>query len=212
MTDPYQVLGVPRDADKQTIKKAYRKLAAQHHPDRGGDVEKFKEVAEAYSVLSDDQKRSEHDNRGQGFGGFNLEDLFGHARHPFEDFFGSMGPQQRKVKKHTEDSDVQFNLRINLEQVKRGSAHTINFTRNKICQMCQGSGGEGKKACGVCAGSGVRIIRPTPFFVQQTICPFCNGSGLTFDKPCATCKKNGFVRVNDSVTIEIQEKKGGTDV
>jgi molecular chaperone DnaJ len=206
------VLGVPQDADKQVIKKAYRKLAAQHHPDRGGDAERFKEVAEAYSVLSDDQKRHEYDTRGQGPGAFKFEDLFGHARHPFEDLFGSAAGPRRKVKKHTEDSDVQFNLRVNLEQIKRGAVHTINFTRNKICQICKGSGGEGKKSCGVCAGTGVRTIRPTPFFVQQTTCPFCSGSGFRFDTPCATCNKNGFVQANDSVTIEVQQKKGEPDV
>ena len=208
------MLGVPRDADKQIIKKAYRKLAAQHHPDRGGDPEKFKEVAEAYSILSDDQKRSEHDNRDQGSGGISFEDLFGKGnRHPFEDFFGATNtPRRKNIKKSTEDSDIQFNLRVNLEQIKKGATHTINFTRNKICQTCMGSGGEDKKTCGVCAGSGVRTIRPTPFFVQQTTCPFCNGNGFTFDSPCATCSKNGFVKVNDSVTVEVQQKKGEIDV
>jgi|TARA_R110000824_G_scaffold7271_2_gene32830 molecular chaperone DnaJ len=203
--DPYEILGVSGDADKKTIKKAYRTLAAQHHPDRGGEAEKFKEVAEAYSILSDDQKKHEYDHRDQGSGGFSFEDLFGRGHNPFEEFFGSTSPQRKKVKKNTEDSDVQFNLRINLEQIKRGASHTINFVRNKICLGCNGSGGAGQKGCGVCAGSGVRTIRPTPFFVQQTTCPFCNGMGFTFEKPCVTCNKNGYVQVQDRVVVKIEE-------
>ena len=203
--DPYKILGVSGDADQKTIKKAYRTLAAQHHPDKGGDAERFKEVAEAYSILSDDQKRREYDTRGRGFGSFNFEDLFGRGHNPFEEFFGSINPKQEKVKKNTEDSDIQFNLRINLEQIKRGASHTINFARNKICLSCSGAGGEGKKTCGVCSGQGVRTIRPTPFFVQQTTCPFCNGRGFSFENPCTTCNKNGYIQVQDKVVIKIEE-------
>jgi molecular chaperone DnaJ len=207
MSDPYRVLGVPQDADKPTIKKAYRKLAAQHHPDRGGDAEKFKEVAEAYSILSNDQKRQEYHVRQQnhGFGNFN----FGGGFNPleaFEDFFNVRPPKKRQVKKNTEDSDVQFNLRINLEQIKRGATHTINFTRNKICSHCNGTGGEEKTACGMCRGSGIKIIRPNAFFVQQATCPFCNGKGSTFIKPCKSCNTNGYIQVQDRVSIKIEEE------
>ena len=104
MTDPYQVLGAPRDADKQTIKKAYRKLAAEHHPDRGGDAEKFKQVAEAYSILSDDQKRQQYharQNRGHGFG-MGFDDIFGQGFNPFDDLFTRPRQQARpRIKKNT---------------------------------------------------------------------------------------------------------------
>jgi len=207
MSDPYEILGVSRDDDKPTIKKAYRKLAAQHHPDRGGDAEKFKEVAEAYSILSDDQKRQEYHARQQnhGFGDFNFDAGF----NPFEafgDFFNTGQPKRRQVKKNTEDSDVQFNLRINLEQIKKGASHAINFTRNKICLNCNGEGGESKKFCGVCEGSGVRTLRPNPFIVQQATCPFCSGRGITFIKPCKSCNTNGYVQVQDRVVIRIEEE------
>ena len=209
MNDPHETLGVPRDADKQTVKKAYRKLAAQYHPDRGGDAEKFKEVAEDYSILSDDKKKSEYYARGRGFPpGLNINDIFGNGANPFEEFFRHPVPPRRKQpKKNTEDSDIQFNLRINLEQIKRGAHHTINFQRNKICSGCSGLGGSGKKTCDICAGTGVRTIRPNAFMVQQATCPFCNGRGATYENPCSMCKTNGYVQIQDRVTIKIEEQK-----
>ena len=205
--DPYKILGVTEDSDKQIIKKAYRKLAAQHHPDRGGDAEKFKEVAEAYSILSDDQKRQEYHARRQnhGFGDFS----FGSGFNPFEafgDFFNVGQQKEKQIKKNTEDVDIQFNLRINLEQIKTGAKHTVRFKRNKTCQGCNGAGGQGKKSCGVCGGSGVRTIRPSPYFVQQVTCPFCNGRGVSFIKPCKSCNTNGFIQVHDQVVIKIEEE------
>ena len=205
--NPYEILGVAEDADKKTIKKAYRQLAGQHHPDKGGDEDKFKEVAEAYSILSDDQKRQQYHARKTGRGNFGLEDLFGHGFNPFEEFFTPQRPRQRQVKKTTEDSDIQFNLRINLEQVKRGASHTVTYNRSKVCEDCHGEGGEGKRACILCDGTGVQVIRPNPYFVQQITCSSCRGRGTGFDKPCGACQTNGFVRFSEKVTIKIEEEK-----
>ena len=206
--DPYQTLGVPEDADKQTIKKAYRKLAAQYHPDRGGDEEKFKEVAGAYSILSDDKKRKEYHarkNPQQGFG-VGFEDVFGRGFNPFEEFFNHPPPPRRQVKKNTEDSDIQFSLRINLEQIKRGATHEIKFKRNKTCKRCNGEGGTGRRVCGVCGGVGTQRVKPAPFFVQHIPCQTCRGAGILFNNPCGSCATNGFVQVQDKVTIEIKEE------
>lgn len=212
MNNPYKILGVPEEADDKTIKKAYRTLAAQHHPDRGGDAEKFKEVAEAYSILSDANKRQEYhakQRRGFGFDGFS----FGGGFDPFSgfgDMFNFHTPRRsarKEVKKETEDSDVQFNLRINLEQVKRGSKQQITFKRNKICEDCHGQGGENKSTCGVCHGSGVQVNRLNNHFVQQSACPFCQGKGFKFLQRCRTCNTNGYTQVEDRVVIKIEEEK-----
>tara|TARA_A100001515_G_C4542390_1_gene200633 strand:+ start:340 stop:966 length:627 start_codon:yes stop_codon:yes gene_type:complete len=206
--NPYKVLGVPEDADKRTIKKAYRKLAAEHHPDRGGDEEKFKQVAEAYSILSDDQKRQQYHARqrtGPGFG-MGFDDIFGQG-FPFGDFFARRPRKKPEIKKNTEDSDVQFNLKINLEQIKRGSSQEIRFMRNKVCSKCSGEGGEGKKMCGPCGGTGSQVVKHSPLFVQTIPCQFCRGQGIVFTNPCRPCATRGFVQVEDKVVVKIEQEK-----
>ena len=207
--DPYKILGVSGDTDQKEIKKAYRKLAAQHHPDRGGDAEKFKEVAEAYSILSDDKKRREYharQNSHRGFG-MNFEDVFGRGFNPFEEFFSRPPPSRPQVKKNTEDSDIQFNLRINLEQIKRGAIQEINFKRNVICKDCRGAGGEGKKICAHCGGTGTQTIKPAPFFIQHIPCQGCRGAGILFDNPCGKCGTQGFIQAHDKIVVKIEEDK-----
>ena len=207
--DPYKTLGVSEDTDQKEIKKAYRKLAAQHHPDRGGDAEKFKEVAEAYSILSDDSKRREYHARQDPHRGFgmNFEDVFGRGFNPFEEFFSRPPPPRHQVKKNTEDSDIQFNLRINLEQIKRGAIQEINFKRNVICKDCRGNGGEGKKICAHCGGTGTQTIKPSPFFIQQIPCQGCRGAGILFDNPCRKCNTQGFIQAHDKIIVKIEEDK-----
>lgn len=208
MRNPYEILGVPQDADKQTIKKAYRKLAAQYHPDRGGDAEKFKEVAEAYSILSDDQKRQQYHARQNPRGGFGMgfDDIFGQG-FPFEDFFARRPQRKPQIKKTTEDADVQFSLRINLEQIKRGSTQEIKFKRNKVCVKCSGDGGQGKTMCGGCGGTGTQVVKPAPFFVQHIPCQVCGGQGITFVNPCRPCGTRGFIQIQDRVVVKIEEDK-----
>jgi molecular chaperone DnaJ len=205
--DPYKVLGVTEDTDQKTIKKAYRKLAGQHHPDRGGDAEKFKEVAEAYSILSDEQKRQQyHANQRRGHFGMGFEDIFGRG-FPFEEFFAQKPQRTQQVKKNTEDSEIQFNLRINLEQIKRGASQEISFKRNIVCTDCHGSGGGGRKLCGGCGGTGTQTVKPAPFFIQHIPCRACRGAGILFDSPCGKCGTHGLLQVQERVVVKIEEDK-----
>jgi len=206
--DPYKILGVSEDADEKTIKKAYRTLAAEHHPDHGGDAEKFKKVAEAYSILSDDQKRAEY--HAAQHHGFRIEDLFSGVGgfNPFEEFFGAnRSARRQQVKKDTEDSDIQFDLRVTLDQIKQGVSHTLVFERNQVCRDCAGKGGQERNSCGICGGTGSRTVRPTAFFVQHTTCQACAGRGFSFKRPCRACSTHGYVKVRDQVTIKLGEDK-----
>ena len=202
--NPYQVLGINESADTATIKEAYRNLAREHHPDRGGDVEKFKEATEAYSILSDDQKRSQFHNPPQNFG---FEDLFGQGFNPFTNFFTPRNERPKQVEPNTQDRDIQFNLKINLEQVKQGAYSTISYKKNKTCTDCNGSGGEGKIGCSDCGGSGRRMFKPNPTIIQQVMCSSCHGQGVRFTNPCMTCQTNGFVQKIEEITMKIEEVK-----
>ena len=204
--NPYKVLGLEENADKQAISEAYRDLARQHHPDRGGDVEKFKEATEAYSILSDDNKRHQYHNPHQQARGFNFADMFGGGHSPFAQFFGQR-PQQRQVKKHTEDSDIKFKLGVTLDQIKQGASQTIQYTRNKICTHCKGEGAESKTACHTCGGQGVVMVQPNPNTIHQISCHSCGGRGVILINPCTKCQTNGFIQYSEHVTIKVQEEK-----
>ena len=201
--NPYQVLGIDENANTATIKEAYRTLARKHHPDRGGDVEKFKEATEAYAILSDEQKRYQYHNPPQSNG---FESVFGHGFNPFADLFTFHAPKQQRVKLHTQDSDVQFNLKVNLEQIKQGASTTISYQRNKICYNCNGEGGHGKRGCIDCGGSGRRTFQPNPQTIQQTACPSCYGKGYSLDKPCEACQTKGFVQRTEQITVQVREQ------
>ena len=203
--NPYTVLGLEENADKPAINEAYRELARQYHPDRGGDVEKFKEATEAYSILSDDQKRQQYHNPPQQARGFNFSDIFAGNNSPFAQFF-SQRPKQRQVKKHTEDSDIKFKLGISLDQIKHGAFQTIQYTRNKICTHCKGEGAESKTTCQTCGGQGMVVVQPNPNTVHQTSCPACGGRGVVLVNPCGVCQANGFTQHVERITIKIEEE------
>ena len=205
MNDPYEVLGVNKNADTATIKEAYRTLARKHPPDRGGDVNKFKQATEAYSILSDKQKRYQYDNP-QPKGGF--ESIFGQGFNPFADLFSfHHPPAQQQVKVPTEDSDIVFNLKLNLEQIKRGTSTRITYHRNKICNACSGEGGEGRRGCVNCGGSGSQMFKPEPQIIQQIVCSTCHGQGIIFDNPCSICQTKGFVQMQEQVVVKLEQQK-----
>ena len=221
--DYYEVLGVNRDADDDDIKKAYRKLAMKHHPDRNqgdaakGSEEKFKEAKEAYEILSDASKRAAYDRFGhagvnpsmgsgagaQGFGGFS--DAFGDI---FEGIFGAgaaAGGRGRGGSSVYRGSDLRYNLEITLEQAARGYETKIRIPAVEACEPCKGSGakpGTSPKTCATCGGNGQVRIQQGFFSIQQT-CPKCHGSGKTISDPCKSCDGAGRVKRHKTLSIKI---------
>lgn len=230
--DYYKILGVNKESTPEEIKKAYRKLAHELHPDKkGGDELKFKEVNEAYQVLSDKEKRSQYDRFGTTFGGgaggpsggfnganVNWEDImgdmggFGGIEDIFEGVFGG-GFSGFGSKKNPQDikrgHDLEVEIEIPLESVLNDQEKEIKITKNIKCDRCDGKGNEpgtNIKECFTCRGSGhVQQIRKTIFgtFTQASICPECNGEGTNPETPCNVCNGEGRLRKEEQVTIKI---------
>ena len=229
-TDYYELLGVQRDTSKQDIKKAYRKLAVQYHPDKNqGNAEaeeKFKQISEAYEVLYDDDKRAAYDRYGhaafqQGMGGGGAGpgggfhdpfDIFrevfgggGGAGGIFESFFGgsgggSGGPQH--------GNDLRFDIEISLEEAAEGVEKEIKYRHLISCKRCSGAGadpGTSRKSCPTCGGAG-QVVSSRGFFQVRQICPTCHGNGTVVEKPCTECHGEG--RKRDTSTLKVHVPKG----
>ncbi len=212
--DYYEVIGVSRDASQEEIKKAYRKLAFELHPDRNpGDAvaeEKFKEAASAYDVLRDEQKRAHYDRfghtdgmGGMGGHGFSTEDIFSQFGDIFGDLFGfgrrSSGPRA------TQGDDLRYNLEITFRQAAKGDDIRLNIPRHATCDLCTGTGvaeGGQRETCGTCGGSGQVYRRQGPFQFATT-CHVCHGRGYVIPKPCPKCKGEGLVEENKELSVHI---------
>ncbi|HEY6131353.1 MAG TPA: molecular chaperone DnaJ [Halioglobus sp.] len=210
--DYYEVLGVSKGADEKDIKKAYRREAMKHHPDRNPDDPeaegKFKEATEAYDVLMDSRKRAAYDQYGHagvdpgmgggGFSGGNFSDIFGDV---FGDIFGggrSRGGPQR-------GSDLRYTLDISLEQAVKGTTVEIRVPSLSTCETCDGSGakkGSSPTTCGTCGGIGQVRMQQGFFQVQQT-CPSCRGRGKTITEPCGTCRGQGRVEKTKTLSVKV---------
>lgn len=225
--DYYEVLGLAKGASEDEIKKAYRKLAMKHHPDRnqGDDAkaaeEKFKEVKEAYEILSDEQKRAAYDQYGhagvdpnaggfrggpgaEGFGGF--AEAFGDI---FGDIFGGAGGGGRRGGQQVyRGNDLSYAMEITLEEAANGKDTQIRVPSWDNCETCGGTGakpGTKAKTCGTCGGSGTVHMRQGFFSVQQT-CPHCHGTGKIIPEPCTSC--NGAGKIKRQKTLEVKIPAG----
>ena len=224
--DYYEVLGVSRDATPEEIKKAYKKLAKQYHPDLNPDSktaeEKFKEVSEAYSVLSDADARARYDQFGHndpggfgggqgfgGFGGFGGGQSFGGFGDIFETFFGGGVSQQRDPNAPQRGNDMRLDISVTFEEAAKGVEKEVTVSRMETCTTCHGSGakpGTNRETCSQCGGSGrIRVNQTTPFGQFQTVktCPACNGSGTIIKEPCPDCHGSGRVRRQRKLQVSI---------
>jgi len=208
----YDILGVTKDASIEEIKKAYRKKAIEHHPDKGGDESKFREAAEAYETLSDDGKRKEYDvfggtRRGNNGGfqghGFSMEDIFSRfgdvfGGNPFGNF-NQRPPQKR-------GNDLRVSLKLTLDDIFRGVTKKVKYKRHNACVSCNGNGGHGEKTCNGCNGFGRKnFTQHTPFgTISQTMaCNDCQGSGKQVSTRCNSCNGHGVYDKEEVVDINI---------
>lgn len=207
--DYYEVLGVPRGASDSEVKKAYRKLAHQYHPDKNpGDKlseEKFKEASEAYAVLSDHQKKSQYDKFGHSSGvgnnvdsNINIHDIFG-------DFFGDVFGGRQKKNQSKRGRDLKYYLNITFKEAAFGSEKEIFITRKETCSECQGTGsepGSTMQACQTCKGAGeINISRG--FFAMSQTCHTCHGEGRIIKNPCLKCYGNKQQKVKRKFKVKI---------
>jgi len=211
--DYYEILGVKRDASQEEIKRAYRRLARKYHPDvNPGDKvaeQKFKEINEAYEVLSDPNKRAEYDQFGrtpfgpEGFEGFKRYDFgFDFGTKGFEDIFsdflGGFRAREAPVKGH----DLKTSLDITLEEAYKGAVKSVTLTREVPCPGCGGSGAESIEVCSHCKGSGV-ITRGKGFFNISQTCPSCRGRGNIAKKTCRQCSGAGAITKTETLKVKI---------
>jgi len=221
--DYYEVLGVARDAGEEDLKKTYRKLAMQWHPDRNqGNTEaeaKFKELNEAYDVLKDAEKRAAYDRFGHaafeqggpgGGGGFGGGGPFGGGGFEdiFEEMFGRFGGGGRGQRAAAgRGSDLRTQVEVSLEEAFAGAKKTIRFATSISCEACKGVGAEGGAAsgvqtCGTCQGSG-KVRAQQGFFLVERTCPTCGGAGRTIKNPCKICRGSGRVQRERSLNVSV---------
>ena len=224
--DYYEILGVARDASKDDIKKAYRKLAMKYHPDQNkGDPEaeaKFKEVNSAYDILKDEQKRAAYDQFGEaafqgggqggfhGGGGGDFSGFGGAFSDIFEDMFGDIMGGMGRGRSQTgpmRGSDMQYTLEISLEDAYSGKQAKIKIPSTETCDQCSGSGaakGSGPESCNSCDGAG-RVRMQQGFFTIERTCPSCQGAGKVINNPCSKCSGQGRVRKEKTLQFKIPE-------
>ncbi|TXT42060.1 MAG: molecular chaperone DnaJ [Spirochaetes bacterium] len=210
--DYYEVLGVQKDAQKDDIKRAYRKLAIQFHPDKNpGDKaaeEKFKEATEAYEVLGDDSKRQAYDQFGfAGVEGMGGAGGFGDFSSIFGSIFGNQGGYgaDRRSDRSQRGSNLRYDIELPFEKAIYGTTVEIAYSRDDTCKTCAGSGsvdGSGRKVCGTCRGSG-QVRRSSGFFSISQPCPLCQGQGSVIEKPCRDCEGSGISKKKQKIKVTI---------
>jgi len=223
--DYYEVLGVPKTATKDEIKKAYRRLAIQYHPDKNpGDKaseEKFKEATEAYEILGDDQKRPAYDQFGfagvEGMGGGSQQD-YSNVFHDFEDLFSGFGDfssifgsifgdsnQQRGGARVNRGANLRYDIELPFEKAIFGTTIEISYSHDDTCKTCGGSGSrdsQGRKVCSMCKGTG-QVRRSSGFFAISQPCPVCHGEGTVIENPCSECGGSGLTKKKQKIRVTI---------
>ena len=225
--DYYEVLGVQKSATKDEIKKGYRKLAVQYHPDKNPGnkeaEEKFKEATEAYEILSDEKKRQIYDQYGfaglEGMGGGAGGGGYSHAFTDFSDLFegfdlsgmfgnifgGGGGSRRRSPDSPSQGASLRYDLEITFKEAVFGTEKQIQFQHNEPCDSCHGTGGENgskRKTCATCHGVG-QVRQSSGFFSIAQTCPTCRGAGSVIDNPCKVCKGTGLQQKRKKMTIKI---------
>jgi molecular chaperone DnaJ len=215
--DYYEVLGVSKNASKDELKKAYRKLSKQYHPDINKEPnadEKFKEIAEAYEVLSDDQKKAQYDQFGhagpnQGFGGSDFGGGFGGFEDIFSSFFGGGGARRRDPNAPRQGADLQYTMTLSFEEAVFGKEVDVEIPREETCDTCNGSGakpGTKPETCKHCQGSGqLNVEQNTPFgrIVNRRVCHYCNGTGKEIKNKCNTCSGTGKIKKRRKINVKV---------
>lgn len=205
--DYYEVLGVSKDASDSEIKKAYRKMAIKYHPDKNPDdsgaEELFKEAAEAYSVLSDEEKRQQYDQYGHDgprmSGGMSMEDIMRH----FREAHGYSFTNEPEV---PVGDGLRLHLKLTLEEVFEGTTKKLKYKRLKTCEPCGGLGGFDEQICPKCNGNGIIAkIMQTPLGIMQTMitCDSCEGYGVTYKRPCSSCNSKGVKQEEELVDVKV---------
>ncbi|MGM0423650.1 MAG: molecular chaperone DnaJ [Thermodesulfobacteriota bacterium] len=213
--DYYQILGIAKTASTDEIKKAYRKLAFEYHPDRNPNdpeaEQKFKEASEAYEILSDPEKRSNYDHfghagvNGQNYQDFSsAQDIFDTFSDIFGDVFGFGGSRGRGPRPRP-GADLRYNLTISFEEAVRGTDTELQIPKEEYCDTCQGSGvepGHQPETCKHCSGRG-QVFQTQGFFRIASPCPICRGSGKMITHPCKKCKGRGLIQEKKSLKVHI---------
>lgn len=225
--DFYEILEIPKNASQDEIKKAYRKQALKYHPDRNPDnkaaEEKFKEAAEAYEILSNEQKRQRYDQYGHagvgGAGGFSgqgmsMDDIFSNFGDIFGDFFGGGGGfggfgGRQSGRRVTKGSNIRVKVKLTLNEIANGVEKKLKVNKYVSCKKCSGTGaaeGSSFNTCPTCKGAG-QVTRITSTFIGQmqtsSVCPSCNGEGKSITSKCTSCYGEGIVKEDEVVTINI---------
>jgi len=218
--DYYEVLGVAKDADENAIKRAYRKLAMKYHPDRNPDdkaaSENFREVTEAYEVLSDDNKRSRYNQYGHAGVDEQMQDFWGRGgaqdSHAFRDFgdmfgdvFGDMFGFGGAGGRTARGADLRYNLNLTLEEAANGREVELKIPRHESCGTCSGSGarpGSNPVPCSTCGGHG-QVQMQQGFFAVRRTCPTCHGAGTRIESPCVDCGGNGRTKVTKKLKVRV---------
>lgn len=220
--DYYEVLGVSKTASEEEIKRAFRKLAKQYHPDvnkEEGAEEKFKEIGEAYAILSDPEKRRQYDQFGHaafdggssGFQGFSADDI--DLGSIFDEFFGSnfgfnFGGGSRRRNGPSKGRDRLVRMNLTFEEAVFGCKKSINIDLNETCSKCHGAGGFHEKTCSKCNGRGTIVMEQKSMFgifQTQTTCNECGGSGKTFEETCNLCRGTGYTKENKEILVTVPE-------